>query len=52
MQAVQAAVKSHDWHVALGNPLLSDALGDNSDHADTYEGMIRYNVTTRQFFVC
>ena len=45
IEAVRAAVRSRGHDVAIGGNLFSDALGDPASGADTYEGMIRHNVT-------
>jgi len=43
IEAVQAAVASRGWTVALGEPLFSDAMGDEGTWQGTYIGMIRSN---------
>jgi manganese/zinc/iron transport system substrate-binding protein len=42
--AVQHAVISQGWNVALGDELYSDALGDEHSEAETYIGMVKYNI--------
>lgn len=44
--AVQHAVAAQGWQVALGDELYSDALGDEESGAETYLGMVKYNVDT------
>ena len=44
--AVQQAVTAQGWHVALGDELYSDALGDEKSGAATYMNMVKYNVDT------
>ncbi|MEM8558358.1 MAG: zinc ABC transporter substrate-binding protein [Bacteroidota bacterium] len=46
IEAVQAAVRSRGFDVAVGGTLYSDALGPDGSGADTYVGMIRHNVDT------
>jgi manganese/zinc/iron transport system substrate-binding protein len=46
IEAVQAAVLSRSFSVAIGGQLYSDALGDPRTPAGTYEGMVRHNVDT------
>ena len=46
IEAVRAAVRARGYEVGLGGHLYSDALGGPGSDADTYEGMIRANVTT------
>jgi manganese/zinc/iron transport system substrate-binding protein len=46
IEAVLAAIQARGAEVRLGGSLYSDALGDAASGADTYEGMIRHNVTT------
>ncbi|MEO1075085.1 MAG: zinc ABC transporter substrate-binding protein, partial [Bacteroidota bacterium] len=46
IEAVQAAVRSRGFDVAVGGTLYSDALGPADSGADTYVGMIRHNVDT------
>ena len=42
--AVQKAVAALGWHTIIGDSLCADALGLSSENADTYIGMMRYNV--------
>ncbi len=44
IEAVQQAVASREWHVAIAPELFSDSLGDETTTADTYCGMIKHNV--------
>lgn len=44
IEAVQKAVASRGWNVAIAPELYSDSLGDKSTTADTYCGMITHNV--------
>jgi manganese/zinc/iron transport system substrate-binding protein len=46
IEAVRAAVRARGHEVDIGGNLFSDALGDASSGAGTYEGMIRHNVDT------
>jgi manganese/zinc/iron transport system substrate-binding protein len=46
IEAVQAAVQSRGFAVAIGGALYSDALGDAGTPAGTYVGMVRSNVET------
>ena len=46
MEAVQAAVKSKGWDVAIGGQLFSDAMGNDGTPEGTYIGMVRHNVDT------
>jgi manganese/zinc/iron transport system substrate-binding protein len=46
IQAVQAAVRSRGFAVAIGGSLYSDALGNPGTPAGTYVGMVRTNVET------
>jgi manganese/zinc/iron transport system substrate-binding protein len=46
IEAVQAAVRSRGFEVAIGGALYSDALGDAGSPAGTYTGMVRSNVET------
>ena len=46
IEAVRAAVRARGHEVEIGGNLFSDALGDASSRADSYEGMIRHNVST------
>lgn len=44
IQAVQKAVQSRGWQVAIGPELFSDALGNKDSNAGTYHGMIKHNI--------
>ncbi len=44
--AVEQAVIARGWHVVIAPELFSDALGDESTTADSYFGMMHYNVET------
>jgi manganese/zinc/iron transport system substrate-binding protein len=46
IEAVQAAVRSRGFEVAVGGNLFSDALGGDGSGAETYESMILHNVET------
>ena len=46
IEAVQAAVRSRGWDVAIGGELFADALGDDGTPEGTYIGMVRHNVDT------
>jgi manganese/zinc/iron transport system substrate-binding protein len=46
IEAVQAAVQSRGFEVAIGGALYSDALGSPGTPASTYMGMVRSNVET------
>ena len=46
IEAVQAAVRSRGFEVAIGGALYSDALGSPGTPAGTYMGMVRSNVET------
>ena len=46
VEAVQAAVRSRGWDVAIGGELFSDAMGDAGTAEGTYLGMVRHNVDT------
>lgn len=46
IEALQAAVASRGFAVAIGGELYSDALGDPGTAAGTYEGMVRHNIDT------
>ncbi len=46
VQAVQAAVQSRGWDVAIGGSLFSDAMGDRGTEEGTYIGMVRHNIDT------
>lgn len=44
IEAVQAAVESKGYEVALGNALYGDALGDRGSPTGTYIGALRHNI--------
>lgn len=44
IEALEAAVASRGWRVAIGPPLYSDALGSPGTPAESYVGMVRHNV--------
>lgn len=46
IEAVQAAVASRGFEVAIGGQLFSDALGDPGTPEGTYVGMVRHNIDT------
>ncbi len=46
IEALQAAVKSRGFDVAIGGHLYSDAMGDPGTAEGTYLGMVRHNVNT------
>jgi manganese/zinc/iron transport system substrate-binding protein len=46
IEAVREAVRARGFEVEIGGNLYSDALGGADSGADTYEGMIRHNVST------
>jgi len=46
IEAVQQAVQSRGWDVQIGGQLFSDAMGAEGTPEGTYDGMVRYNVTT------
>lgn len=46
IEAVQAAVVSRGFEVAIGGELFSDAMGSSGTEADNYIGMVRHNVDT------
>lgn len=46
IQAVQAAVIARDHQVEIGGELYSDALGSPGTQAETYIGMLEYNINT------
>jgi manganese/zinc/iron transport system substrate-binding protein len=46
IEAVQAAVKSRGFDVAIGGELFSDAMGDPGTPEGTYIGMVRHNIDT------
>ncbi|MBM7843977.1 metal ABC transporter solute-binding protein, Zn/Mn family [Herpetosiphon giganteus] len=46
INAVQKAVQSRGWNVAIGGELFSDAMGNAGTEEGTYIGMVRHNITT------
>jgi manganese/zinc/iron transport system substrate-binding protein len=46
IEAVQVATSDRGWEVSIGEPLFSDALGDEGTPEGTYLGMFRYDVDT------
>jgi manganese/zinc/iron transport system substrate-binding protein len=46
VEAVQAAVASRGWQVAIGGELFSDAMGESGTAEGTYLGMVRHNIDT------
>ncbi len=46
IEALQAAVRSRGWNVAIGGELFSDAMGSEGTPEGTYIGMVRHNVDT------
>lgn len=46
IEALQAAVKSKGFNVAIGGELFSDACGDAGTFEGTYIGMVIHNVST------
>ena len=46
IQALQEAVKSRGFNVAIGGELFSDAMGSPGTPEGTYQGMVRHNVMT------
>ena len=46
LHAVQEAVAAQGYHVALGDELYSDALGDETSGAATYIDMVKHDVDT------
>lgn len=46
VEALQAAVKSRGFEVAIGGELFSDAMGDAGTAEGTYLGMVKHNVDT------
>ncbi|HSV31567.1 MAG TPA: zinc ABC transporter substrate-binding protein [Atribacteraceae bacterium] len=46
IEAVQAAVLSMGFEVAIGGELYSDAMGSEGTPEGTYVGMVRYNIDT------
>jgi manganese/zinc/iron transport system substrate-binding protein len=46
VRAVQEAVRSRGWDVAIGGELFADALGADGTPEGTYIGMVKHNVDT------
>jgi manganese/zinc/iron transport system substrate-binding protein len=46
IEAVQAAVRSRGFDVAIGGELFSDALGSSDTAEENYIGTVRYNIDT------
>ncbi len=46
IEALQKAVQSKGWNVAIGGELFSDAMGKQGTPEGTYIGMVRHNVDT------
>jgi manganese/zinc/iron transport system substrate-binding protein len=46
VEAVQAAVRSRGWDIAIGGELFSDAMGTDGTAEGTYVGMVRHNIDT------
>jgi manganese/zinc/iron transport system substrate-binding protein len=46
VEAVQAAVRSRGWDIAIGGELFSDAMGSEGTPEGTYMGMVRHNIDT------
>ncbi|HRI43174.1 MAG TPA: zinc ABC transporter substrate-binding protein [Fimbriimonadaceae bacterium] len=46
IEALQKAVQSRGWNVAIGGELFSDAMGQAGTPEGTYIGMVRHNVDT------
>ncbi len=46
IEALQKAVQSRGWQVAIGGQLFSDAMGKDGTPEGTYVGMVRHNVDT------
>lgn len=46
VQALLEGARARNHHVALGGELFSDALGAAGSSADSYQSMVRHNVTT------
>lgn len=44
IEAVREAVRARGFDVELGEPLFSDAMGDEGTPEGTYAGMVRHNV--------
>jgi ABC-type Zn uptake system ZnuABC Zn-binding protein ZnuA len=46
IEALQGAVRSRGFEVAIGGQLFSDAMGEMGTPEGTYLGMVRHNVDT------
>jgi manganese/zinc/iron transport system substrate-binding protein len=46
VEALQAAVRSQGFEVAIGGQLFSDAMGDPDTPEGNYVGMVRHNIDT------
>ena len=46
IEALQKAVQSRGWNVAIGGQLFSDAMGKAGTPEGTYVGMVKHNVDT------
>lgn len=46
IESLQQAVAQRDWAVEIGGELFSDALGDESQNAETYIKMYHHNIDT------
>jgi manganese/zinc/iron transport system substrate-binding protein len=46
IEALQKAVQSRGWNVAIGGQLFSDAMGKDGTPEGTYIGMVKHNVDT------
>ena len=46
IESLQEAVQQRGWEVEVGGELFSDALGDESQDAETYIKMYRHNIDT------
>ncbi len=44
IEAVQAATRDRGWDVTIGQPLFSDAMGEDGTPEGTYIGMVTWNV--------
>ena len=44
IEAVQAASRDRGWEVIIGQPLFSDAMGEDGTPEGTYIGMVTWNV--------
>lgn len=46
IEALQEAVQSRGWDVAIGGELYSDAMGEEGTPEGTYVGMVEHNIDT------